>query len=324
MPFRLLAALLLLLSPAADAFDLQGHRGARGLAPENTLPAFATALTLGVTTLELDTAITKDGVMVIGHDPVLNPDIVRGPDGAWIGKKGPAIHELAWSELRKYDIGRLNPVSNYAKRYPDQTPVDGTRYSRLADLFALARKARNAYVRFNIETKTSPIAPHETASPEAFTRKLIAEIRAARMDSRATIQSFDWRTLAIAQREAPEIPTVYLSAQQKFFDNIDAARGESPWTAGIAYRDHQSVAKMVKAAGGKVWSPFFGDLDEAKLDEAHQLGLAVVVWTVNEPEQIAKMIDMGVDGIISDRPDRVRHEMRKRGMPIPMATAVQP
>ena len=324
MPVRILAALLACLSPAADAFDLQGHRGARGLAPENTLPAFAAALSLGVTTLELDTAITRDGVMVVGHDPALNPDIVRGADGRWLEKKGPAIHELSYSELRQYDIGRLNPVSNYAKRYPDQKPADGTRYAKLADLFALARKARNAYVRFNIETKTSPLEPGETVSPEAFTRQLIAEIRAACLASRATIQSFDWRTLAIAQREAPEIPTVYLSAQQKFFDNIEAANGESPWTAGIRYRDHQSVAKMVKAAGGKVWSPFFGDVDEAKLREAHDLELAVVVWTVNEPEQIARLIDMGVDGIISDRPDRVRDEMSKRGMPMPMATAVEP
>lgn len=324
VPLRILASLLIALSPFADAFDLQGHRGTRGLAPENTLPAFATALTLGVTTLELDTGITKDGVIVIGHDPALNPDIARGPDGRWLDKKGPAIHELTYAELRQYDIGRINPASSYAKRYPEQRPVDGTRYAKLADLFALVRRSRNAHVRFNIETKTSPIEPGETLAPDAFTRKLIAEIRRAGMASRVTIQSFDWRTLAVAQREAPEIPTVYLSAQQKFFDNIDAAKGESPWTAALRYRDHGSVAKMVKAAGGKVWSPFFGDVDEATLAEAHELDLAVIVWTVNEPEQIAKMIDLGVDGIISDRPDRVRDEMAKRGMPMPKATAVAP
>lgn len=324
MPLRILAAWLLFLSPAADAFDLQGHRGARGLAPENTLPAFATALSMGVTTLELDTAITKDGVMVIGHDPALNPDIVRGPDGRWLEKKGPAIHELTFSELRKYDIGRINPASEYAKRHPDQRPVDGTRYACLSELFALVRKARDPYVRFNIETKTSPEAPRETASPEAFTRQLIAEVRWARMSSRVTIQSFDWRTLAIAQREAPDIPTVYLSIQQKTLDTIGTQAGESPWTGSLRYRDYGSVPKMVKAAGGKVWSPFFRDLDEAKLQEAHDLGLAVVVWTVNEPEEIARMMDMGVDGIISDRPDRVREEMRKGGMPMPKGTAVRP
>jgi glycerophosphoryl diester phosphodiesterase len=324
MPFRILAILVFLLSSPADAFDLQGHRGTRGLAPENTLPAFATALSMGVTTLELDTAITKDGVMVIGHDPALNPDIVRGPDGKWLEKKGPPIHELTYSELRKYDIGRINPASEYAKRHPDQMPVDGTRYACLSELFALVRKARNSYVRFNIETKTSPEAPDETVSPEAFTRQLIAEIRWARMSSRVTIQSFDWRTLAIAQREAPDIPTVYLSIQQKSLDTIGTQAGESPWTAALRYRDYQSVPKMVKAAGGKVWSPFFRDVDEANLQEAHDLGLAVVVWTVNEPEQIARMLDMGVDGIISDRPDRVREEMRKGGMPMPKGTAVRP
>ena len=312
-------------SPGAAAFDLQGHRGARGLAPENTLPAFAAALSTGVTTLELDTGVTRDGVVVISHDPRLNPDIVRGPDGAWLAKTGPALIALTYAELQQFDVGRLNPASNYAKRYPAQVAVDGTRIPRLADLFALVAKSGNRTVRFNIETKSDPRAPEATLPPAEFARALIAAIRAAGMAPRSTIQSFDWRTLAVVQKEAPEIQTVYLSAQQRWLDNIGAAQAEgSAWTAGVQFAQHGSVPKMVKAAGGSVWSPFFGDLNAATLAEARALGLRVVVWTVNELADAARMIELGVDGIITDRPDLVRFEMRNRGMALPTATPVAP
>ena len=325
--FSRLIALALLLTAAlpAAAFDLQGHRGARGLAPENTLPAFAAALSLGVTTLELDIAITRDGVPVISHDPLLNPDFTRGPDGAYLAQRGPAIHSLSLAELQRYDIGRIRPGSRYAAQFPDQKPVDGTRFPRLADLFALVRKSGNQTVRFDIETKVSPLAPDETLAPEPFARALVAAIREGGMASRSTIQSFDWRTLRLVQQEAPEIGTVYLSAQQRWLDNIGAdGAAASPWTAGLKFADHGSVPKMIHAAGGRIWGVHFADLSAASLAEAHALGLTVLPWTVNEPAQIARMIDMGVDGIISDRPDRVRAEMQRRGMPLPAAMPVQP
>src|ERR1043165_5885432 len=114
------------------AFDLQGHRGTRGLAPENTLPAFAKALSLGVTTLEMDAAITKDDVVVISHNPALEPDITRGPDGAWLAGRGPPIQDLNYEELGRYDIGRIKPGTKYAADFPEQVPVDGTRFPRLS------------------------------------------------------------------------------------------------------------------------------------------------------------------------------------------------
>src|SRR5262245_29705580 len=193
------------MSSAAAALDIQGHRGARGLAPENTLPAFARALSLGVTTLELDCAVTKDGVVVVSHDPALNPDITRASGGHWLDATGPAIRNLTYAELARYDVGRLNPSRPYAARWPAQQAVDGTRIPRLADVFALANKSGNEAVRFNIETKISPLAPAETTTPEDFARKLVAGIRAAKLEKRTTIQSFDWRTLAVVQKEAPEI-----------------------------------------------------------------------------------------------------------------------
>ncbi|WP_280154759.1 glycerophosphodiester phosphodiesterase [Piscinibacter sp. XHJ-5] len=321
----IIAVCLALIAPLAAALDLQGHRGARGLAPENTLAGFARALAVGVTTLELDIAVTRDDVLVISHDPALNPDITRGPDGQFLAARGPVIRQIAFDELSRYDVGRLKPGTNYAGRYPEQKPIDGSRIPRLSELFALVRKSGNEQVRFAIETKLTPTAPDETLAPEPFARAVVAAIRDAGMASRSTILSFDWRTLAVVQKIAPEIPTVYLTAQQQWLDNVAAGRPEgSAWTAGVQFNQHGSVPRMVKAAGGRIWSSFFGDLDAAKVGEAHTLGLQVLAWTVNEPRQIARMLDLGVDGIVSDRPDLVREEMKRRGLPLPAATPVAP
>jgi len=302
LPVRLLAALVLGQALAAQAFDLQGHRGARGTAPENTLPGFAAALAMGVTTLELDTGVTRDGVVVIHHDRRLNPEIARGPDGRWIEAPGPLIHELDYAQLQRYDVGRLRPGTDYADRFPEQVPADGAGVPRLADLFALVRKSGNGQVRFNIETKISPAAPGETLPPEAFASALVAEIRAAGMAPRTTVQSFDWRTLHAVERAAPEIATVYLTGR----------------------RHGGSQPKAVHAAGGRIWSPNYEELDSAAMIEARALDLKVVPWTVNEPGFIERFLDLGVDGVITDYPERVRAELQRRGAPLPAATPVEP
>ena len=334
-----IVAALIATSAAAQqskgpAFDLQGHRGSRGLAPENTLPAFAKGLSIGVATLEMDAAITRDDVVVVSHDPALNPNITRGPDGQWLDKKGPLIKDLTFAELQRYDVGRLNPNSNYAKGFTDQVPVDGTHPPKLSDVFDLVKRSGNKEVQFDIETKVFPLAPADTLPPEVFTRRLIAEIRKAGMEARTMIQSFDWRTLQVVKVEAREMRTVYLTAQQKFLDNICSGAGAgtpaiapedcqpSPWTAGFQLKEHGSVPRMVKAAGGNIWSPYYGDLDAGKRAEAKALGLVVIPWTVNDPVQIERMLDLAVDGIISDRPDRVREAMKRRGMALPPAYQV--
>ncbi|HEX5768937.1 MAG TPA: glycerophosphodiester phosphodiesterase [Burkholderiales bacterium] len=275
------------LSQTTPAFDLQGHRGARGHAPENTLPGFERALAIGVDTLELDVGVTRDGVVVIHHDRRLNPDIARGPDGRWIAAPGPTIHSLTYAELQRYDVGRTRPGSEYAKQFARQQPLDGTRIPRLADLFELVKATP---VRFNIETKVSPDAPDETPAPEPFARAVLAEVRKAGVEERTTIQSFDFRTLAVVQREAPGISTAYLTSAKK---------GES-------------IPKMVHEAKGAVWSPNFRDLDARALAASRELGLRVIPWTVNEPADIARILEMKVDGIISDYPDRVREALKAR------------
>lgn len=306
---------------SAHAFDIQGHRGARGLAPENTLEGFAVALTLGVSTLELDTGVTRDGAVIIAHDTRLNPDVVRGPDGRWLNPPTHAIHELTLHELERYDIGRLRPGSEYSHRFPQQRRMDKVRFATLASLFEMVQRAGNTQVRFNIETKLSPLKPAETPGPEAFVAALLKVIREHRMEARVTIQSFDWRTLRLVQQQAPHIVTSYLSAQQSWTDNIQMGH-DSQWTAGFQYAAHGSVPKMIKAAGGAVWSPYFAELTPESVREAHALGLKVLPWTVNEAADMERMIDLGVDGMISDYPDRLREIAQAKGMPLPAATPV--
>ena len=278
-------AFALLFSAPAMPTDVQGHRGTRGHLPENTLPAFSRALEIGVDTLELDCGITKDGVVVIHHDRRLNPDVARGPDGKWVTAPAPTIRELSFQQLQQYDVGRIRPGSEYAKRFPNQQPVDGTRIPKLSDLFSLAKQTR---VRFNIETKLLPTHPDETVGPEEFARALIAEFRKAGMTKRAVIQSFDYRTLKIVEREAPEIETVYLTERE------------------------DSIPAKVYAAGAKIWSPDLQAITPQVMAEAKKLGLRVVVWTANEPADIQRMIDAGVDGIISDYPDRVMAALKRK------------
>ncbi len=301
-------------------FDLQGHRGARGLAPENTLVAFDRALAIGVTTLELDTGVTKDGVVVITHDPTLNPAITRDAEGRWIAAPGPAIASLTLAELQRYDVGRLKPDAPYARGFPEQQPADGTRIPTLDALFERVRALGHREVRFNIETKITPMSEHTVPPPEAFAKAVLDVIVRHDMSRRVSLQSFDWRTLQVMNRLAPDIPTVCLTVQQERFNNV--AGGQ--WTAGLKLADHQgSVPRLVKAAGCRVWSPFFRDLTSDALREAKALGLSTVVWTVNEPTHIDVMLDLGVDGIISDRPDLVRSALQARGMPLPRPSRQQ-
>ena len=314
-----IAALLVLLAgPPLAAFDLQGHRGARGLAPENTLAGFAKALEIGVTTLETDLAVTKDGTIVLSHDPALNPDIVRGTDGRWLAAPGPAINGLTLAELKRYDVGGLNPASTYAQQFASQMPVDGQRVPTLAELFDLA-KASGKTPRFNIETKLSPDKPDETPDAERFARLVVEAVRGAGLAGRVTIQSFDWRTLIAARRLAPEIETVCLTYEKTLQDRLDGGnRRPSPWLAGLdpaAYGG--SVPKLAAAAGCRTWSPYFKELRPAAVAEAQALGLKVVPWTVNARDDLARVIDMKVDGLITDYPDRAREVMAAKGIALP-------
>jgi glycerophosphoryl diester phosphodiesterase len=272
-----------------------------------------------VTTIETDMGVTRDDVVVISHNPNLSPDLVRDPDGHWLAGPGPQIRALTFAELRRYDIGRINPMSQYAKSFPDQRAADGERFPKLSELFDLA-KASGKPVRFNIETKITPTSGANTPDPATFARLVLAVVREANVADRVTLQSFDWRTLIEMKRLAPEIETSCLTIQTANDDTVRQAPdgGASPWHAGFALRDYDgSLPRTLKAAGCGTWSMFWRNLTAKDLAEAHALGLKVLPWTVNEPRDMRNLIDMGVDGIITDYPDRLREVMAEKKMALP-------
>lgn len=310
-----LAAIALVSIAPVEAFDLQGHRGARGLLPENTLASFGKALDLGVTTLETDLAVTRDGVLVISHDPDLNPALVRSPSGFWLGARGPAIRTLTLAELKAYDVGRVNPSTSYGRQWPLQLARDGERIPTLAEVFGFVR-ARGSSVRFNLETKITPTSGDSVVDPETFVKLAVAEIRAAGVADRTTLQSFDWRTVVLSKRLAPEIVTACLTAEFPNFDTVKSdGSGRSPWQAGLDPASHgNSLPRLVKAAGCDQWSANAGSLTAERVREAQALGLKVLAWTVNEAAEMVRVIEMGVDGLITDYPDRARMVLEERGI----------
>ncbi|MDA9404740.1 glycerophosphodiester phosphodiesterase [Bradyrhizobium sp. CCBAU 45389] len=308
----------------AMAFDLEAHRGGRALLPENTLPAFANALSMGVDTLELDVGVTADGEVIISHERGLNPDLARDASGAYVAAPGTPFVKLRLDDLRAYDVGQIRPDSAYARQFPEQRALPGTRIPTLKQLFALVRKSGNASVRFNIETKIDPNHPDESLDPQGFVTRLLGLIEAEKFSDRVMIQSFDWRTLQLVQQQAPKIPTVYLTLQRGSAPTVALDKATS-WTAGFSPADHGgSLPRTVKAAGGAIWSPYFGDVTPALVSEAHALGLRVVVWTVNKREDMARMIETGVDGIISDNPVLLRQVAGEKGIALPAGTPVEP
>jgi glycerophosphoryl diester phosphodiesterase len=302
----LLLAGIALLGGCASRFDVQGHRGARGLAPENTLAAFRAALAVGVDTIESDMGVTRDGVLVMAHDSLLNPQIVRNPDGRWIDPPGVAIRSLTLAQLRTYDIGRLRPEGEYARQWPQQKAVDGERFPTLTELIDLV-KAQPRRIALNLETKITPTSGTDVVTPTEFARRVVDAVRAAGLQSTVTVQSFDWRTLLEVRRLAPEIATACLTIETERFSTVrPGPDGASPWHAGLKAADHaDSVPRLVAAAGCSTWSMFWRDLTEPRVREAKALGLKVLPWTVNATADMKRLIDWGVDGLITDYPDRL-------------------
>ena len=256
---------------------VHGHRGARALRPENTLPAFEYAIQTGVDVLEMDMAVTKDNVIVISHDPVLRPPVCSGSQPMAV------IHQLSLSEVRKWDCGAVrNPG------FPRQTPLPGTRMPTLDQVLDLA--SRGAF-DFNIETKSFADHPELTPPPEEFARLVLASVRQRRLEKRIILQSFDFRTLIAMKKLAPEI-------------RLSALCTGPP-------RDFVAIARE---AGAGIVSPEMALVTPEQVRAAHQAGLQVVPWTANTPEQWDRLIKAGADAIISDDPAALLAYLRARGL----------
>jgi glycerophosphoryl diester phosphodiesterase len=288
--------------------DIIGHRGAAGLAPENTLSAFRRACEIGVDAVELDVLLTADDKIVVHHDYTLSPDIARTPQNEWLSRPGPAIKDLTLAKLKTYDVGRLKPNTRYSRRYPEQQPVDGERIPTLGEVISLLKAKCDPATQLWVEIKTNPEKPDLTPTSETVADAVVQFLRQQDFTARVRILSFDWRSLVHVQKIAPDIPTVYLSLVGRSLNNIKPGQpGASPWMAGLDIDDFSgSIPQAVKAAGGRYWAPYYKHITYDLLNEAHELGLQVFVWTPDKRGAMVRLIEMGVDGIITNRPDILR------------------
>ncbi len=316
MPARLAAALLtlavLLASPASaqpSDFDLQAHRGGRGETTEESLRAFGKAIELGVSTLELDIAITKDGQPLVWHDPTIDAEKCVDTGPAFAGDPlypyvGKLVHELTLVQLRTLDCGRS------LAEFPRAEVVRDNKIATLPEVFALADSYR-AGVRFNIETKVEADRPGRSAAPQEFVDVILAAVRSAGKVSSVEIESFDWRTLPMVRQAEPSIPLVALY-------NDETWAPDSPWLAGInatGVGDPMIGARMV---GADIVSPDYQLVTgRPYVEHAHALGLKVIPWTVNDTDAMRAQIGYGVDGLITDYPTLLRSVLAELGMLLP-------
>jgi len=261
----------------AKNIDVQGHRGARAVLPENSIPAFEYALDIGVDTLEFDMGVTRDGVVVVIHDQQINPVICQRKDGSEVAP-GLLVHQLTLKEIKEFDCGaRLNP------RFKNQRLIPGTEIPTLADVFDLVRDSDLAAAKtvlFNIETKSDPRKPEAQPTPSEFVEAVVKVVREYGFEKRTTLQSFDHRTLRAAKEIAPEL-------------RLAALFKEKPenWVAAA------------DAAEADIVSPHFKLINAKQVKEMQDAGLAVIPWTANSKRQWEQLVKMGVDGIISDDPE---------------------
>jgi glycerophosphoryl diester phosphodiesterase len=262
---------------SAGRILVHGHRGARAVLPENTLPAFEHAIQAGADVLELDVLVTKDNVPVVSHDPVLLPSICTGGTGTRV------IREMTLEQFRQWDCGAArNPA------YPKQKPVPGTRPPTLDEVLALA--PRGAF-HFNIEMKSNPQRPELAPAPEEFARLLINAVRRHKLESRVILQSFDFRTLRAASKIAPAIPR-----------------------AALYMGPPRDLIAMTREAEATTLAPNYLLVTKEVVDQAHAAGFPVVPWTPNEPALWDKLIAAGVDAIITDDPAALIAHLKAKGL----------
>lgn len=282
----LLVLLSFIMIPQTFAkIAVHGHRGARAMMPENTLPAFEYAIGIGVEALELDLAVTKDNVLVVSHDPELSEKICVAPAGV----KTRVIRQLTLAEVTQFDCGAIQ-----SKEFPKQKAIAGTRVPTFEEVLALAPKGK---FEFNVETKIFPDKPELTPSPAEFVRLVVAAVRKYKLESRMILQSFDWRTLEEMKKQEPKIRT--------------SALYPSGMSQAVLQMDYVAEAKKIKA---DMVSPHYRTTTAEKVAQAHAAGMQVVPWTANDAATWQKLVDAKVDAIISDDPAALMAWLKEKGL----------
>ncbi len=304
--------------PAVEAFRggdglirVVGHRGARGILPENSMLGFEFAMSTGAHLLEFDVVMTADFVPVITHNHRLHVPTFRDQSGQFLTSE-PKVADLKLEEVKTYDIGRIDGSSAYGRRFPDQAQMDGVRVPRLSELLNCVAQPQYDAAQLMLEIKSDPDYFRDADYRARLVREVVAEVRAAGLAQRTLLHSFDWNLLAECQRQAPDIAASFLTQLPKNKDEVgeDSAKSISPDFAGR----EEKIPELVQKANGALWCPYVNDVTAENVQRAREMGLVVAVWTVNELDDIDRMIAFKVDAIISDYPGRVQRRLSDQGI----------
>ena len=308
-----------------DVFDLEAHRGGRDVRPENTLYSYAYAIELGATSIECDMQLTKDGQIVMSHNPILNSDITRDKNGNYIENNKYDIRLMTVDELKKFDVGVMDPnCGEYYDLHGKTQFTYDAKIPTLEELMQLIQSYGDKNIVLNIETKSYPdpasAGYKNNADPKKFVEVFNNIVKKYDMEDRVVLQSFDWQTLIEMKKLNPNISTSALWQEQPSWgrDSESLRRYEkkkSPWLGGLDIKDYQgNPVKAAHAIGADIISPYYTEISKQDVDEAHSLGMKVVPWTVNNEKDMNMLLDMGVDGIISDKPWLLKQVLEKRNI----------
>lgn len=308
-----------------DVFDLEAHRGGRDVRPENTLYSYAYAIELGATSIECDMQLTKDGQIVMSHNPILNSDITRDENGNYIENNKYDIRLMTVDELKKFDVGVMDPnCGEYYDLHGKTQFTYDAKIPTLEELMQLIQSYGDKNIVLNIETKSYPDPANagykNNADPKKFVEVFNNIVKKYDMEDRVVLQSFDWQTLIEMKKLNPNISTSALWQKQPSWgrDSESLRRYEkkkSPWLGGLDIKDYQgNPVKAAHAIGADIISPYYTEISKQDVDEAHSLGMKVVPWTVNNEKDMNMLLDMGVDGIISDKPWLLKQVLEKRNI----------
>ena len=294
---------------------IYGHRGARGDIVENSIEGFKYTFDLGIKAIEFDVVITKDNIPVLFHDYRLNKDMVKDSSGNWLEETGPKIIDLTFDELSSYNIESLKPESGYSKRFKKQNPAQGAKIPKLADLFQLVNEGKNKDVFLNLEIKSTPTQDNVTPDHKTTIELILKDIKKFNLEDRVLVTSYDFKNLYELKKQNPNVLRGFITLQQDLSRTKKNIYEGSPWMAkSFPLEDLFLLPNLVKSLEGHMWSAFYRDVTKQNVELAHKHGLATCVWTVNREQDIIRMIEYGVDGIITDYPKKVQEICKSKNI----------